>query len=214
MGANYARVVQPSMYTSPLTVTQLREAVKSGEKNKFRQSSLFEHWSNAVNSEPTANSSSRSDMQQLNSNNDVKYGAYGTIMPASIQGSKQYCNRKLLDLTAMIGKFGNPHFFVTLTANDSWSELQQMLAGRPSIFAPVTTATYFIKRFHTVEPLLFGDKSVFGPVAAFFYRVEFQRRGAPHVHCFVWVNEPPKTQVIFATREPLPDLVARYYHLC
>ncbi len=31
-----------------------------------------------------------------------------------------------------------------------------------------------------------------GKVIDYFYRVEFQQRGSPHIHCLFWVENAPK----------------------
>ena len=31
-----------------------------------------------------------------------------------------------------------------------------------------------------------------GEIVDFFYRVEFQQRGSPHIHCLFWVKEAPQ----------------------
>ena len=70
-----------------------------------------------------------------------------------------------------------PDFFVTLTANDSWTELKKFLNGVAPHFRPVETAVLFMQRFRALKPLLWGNKSVFGNVADHWQRIEFQNRG-------------------------------------
>lgn len=31
-----------------------------------------------------------------------------------------------------------------------------------------------------------------GKISEFFYRVEFQQRGSPHIHMLVWIEDAPK----------------------
>ena len=52
------------------------------------------------------------------------YDAYGTELPNTIPGSKGYWSARLLDALAMSRELGKPQFFITLTQNDSWPELQ------------------------------------------------------------------------------------------
>lgn len=210
MGANNVRVVQASQFSEPLTRSKLL-AEQANNSNKFRQSSLFDYWKQQQiekSASKTDSNPSTASMSELPT--ETAYHKYGKIMPASIQGSKQYCNKKFLDLIAMIGQFGAPNFFITLTANDNWEGLREVLGGRATIFSPVETTVFFIRRFHLLHDVLFGKSSIFGEVSNYFYRVEFQRRGSPHIHAFIWVSTPAKEQVVYATLEPLPDLVRKY----
>ena len=45
--------------------------------------------------------------------------------------------------------------------------------------------------------------AVLGSIQDFFYRVEFQHRGSPHIHMLVWVGEAPKYGI--STSDSLVD---------
>ena len=120
-------------------------------------------------------------------------------MPATVPGSARYWKNKWLDLVAAAQEIGMPHYFVTLTANDSWLQLKACLASVRSVIRPVETTQYFIERFGLMKDLLYG-KSVFGIVTDHWYRIEFQNRGAPHVHMLLWVApEFRDNKVVVAT---------------
>lgn len=60
---------------------------------------------------------------------------------------------------------------------------------------PVTCA----RNFEHMAQLLIHDvlkSSVMpiGEIADYFYRVEFQQRGSPHIHGLFWVKEAPEYQ--------------------
>ena len=44
-----------------------------------------------------------------------------------------------------------------------------------------------------IKDVLRSDEMLTGKIVDFFYRVEFQQRGSPHIHALFWVN----TQIIF-----------------
>lgn len=57
---------------------------------------------------------------------------------------------------------------------------------------PVTCARYFDHRFQSFLACVL--KSKMNPICEiqdFFYRVEFQQRGSPHVHMLVWIKDAP-----------------------
>ena len=62
----------------------------------------------------------------LNTNRDKHdpYAAYGTDVPRSIPGSKQYWKSFGMDLVAMTEQRGIPDFFLTLSPNDNWPHIQ------------------------------------------------------------------------------------------
>ena len=45
-----------------------------------------------------------------------------------------------------------------------------------------------MQRFRALKPLLWGNKSVFGHVTDYWQRIEFQNRGALHIHMLLWVD--------------------------
>ncbi|KAK0139103.1 ATP-dependent DNA helicase PIF1 [Merluccius polli] len=58
---------------------------------------------------------------------------------------------------------------------------------------PVTTMRMFDKRVEALyRDLILSPAQPLGNVVDFFYRVEFQHRGSPHIHCLVWVEDAPK----------------------
>ena len=51
----------------------------------------------------------------------------------------------------------------------------------------------FRKKWRAVfkKLILSKDTPVFGEVVDFFWRVEYQARGAPHIHCLLWIKDAP-----------------------
>ena len=71
-----------------------------------------------------------------------------------------------------------------------------------SVIRPVETSQYryFFERFALMKDILYGKNSVFGKVTDHWYRIEFQNRGAPHVHMLLWVAlEFRENKVVVAT---------------
>ena len=136
------------------------------------------------------------------------YDMYGTDVPNTIPGSKGYWSSRLLDVLAMSRELGKPDFFVTLTENDSWPELQAHItrgAGEaakglefdeplpehifqdPAMEFPTETVLAFQKRFRLFrEKVLENVNGPLGQVNGYWWRVEYQQRGALHVYMVVW----------------------------
>jgi len=68
------------------------------------------------------------------------YYKYGSLVPATVPGSKSFWTKKWLDLVAIVSEKGPADIFFTLTANDSWPELKDILSqyeNPASIIHPV-----------------------------------------------------------------------------
>ena len=141
------------------------------------------------------------------------------IFLRTIRSSPSFWALKKSELFAMIRQLGCPTFFMTLSAAEyNWFELIAILATvadtSGKIFTieeakeiprnerftlisndPVTTARYFENRMSLILKYLYTDKEggPFGayPVIEYFWRVEFQTRGSPHVHMMTWNKNTP-----------------------
>ena len=61
---------------------------------------------------------------------------------------------------------------------------------------PVVAAAMFDKRaHHLVKDLIQSDAQPLGEIVDYFYRIEFQQRGWPHIHALFWVKDAPKLGV-------------------
>ena len=56
------------------------------------------------------------------------YAQYGTKVPRVVPGTRQHWKSFCLDLTAFVEQRGFPDFFLTLSANDGWPQVQATLA--------------------------------------------------------------------------------------
>ena len=122
------------------------------------------------------------------------YDRLGQMVPPNLPGTKKYWSKEYLDLAAFCQRQGVPDYFITLTANDSWPDLKNMLDGAPPHFRPAESILFFMQRFRAIKPLLWGPNSIFGRVTDHWYRIEFQNRGSPHVHLLLWVDQSADKQ--------------------
>ena len=147
-------------------------------------------------------------MQQLIHTNDMKQ------FLRNIRSSPVYWESKKKELFAMIRQLGCPTFFITLSpAEVDWPELIVILVknldGRMITIEdaklidreskldllrrdPVTTARYFENRMRHLLNYTFNKVSgpfSENPIADYYWRVEFQTRGSPHIHMVVWCKD-------------------------
>ena len=81
----------------------------------------------------------------------------------------------------MVREFGKPDLFITFTCNPQWKEITanvpeyHKVENRPDLIDRVQT-----KMQELIREIV--DKELFGKVAFYFYSIEFQKRGLPHMH--------------------------------
>ena len=69
----------------------------------------------------------------------------------------------------------------------NWAEKCQLIKSDP-----VTCARYFDYRVQMfLHKVLLSEVGPIGKIVDYFYRVEFQQRGSPHVHMLVWIANAP-----------------------
>ncbi|KAJ8029051.1 ATP-dependent DNA helicase PIF1 [Holothuria leucospilota] len=128
----------------------------------------------------------------------------------NIRGTPAYWESTLKDLFAMIRQLGIPTWFCSFSAADRrWKEintaiLKQQGKSIPSninwkmhcdIIAsnPVTAARMFEHRMQNfLHNVIFSLQNPIGEIVDYFYRIEFQQRGWPHLHCLFWVKNAPR----------------------
>lgn len=144
----------------------------------------------------------------IRNDNAYKFSSSITNTPAYWESQK----RKVL---AMIRQLGIFTLFITLSAAEThWCELLVILkqtVDKESITMteasvmpfdeksrlirsdPVTCARYFDYRFKNIRKTWKSDNGPFGShkILYYFYRIEFQHRGSPHVHMVLWLKDAP-----------------------
>jgi hypothetical protein len=137
----------------------------------------------------SASTSIRNNVDAGKLKDNENYYKYGSHIPKSITGIKNYWKEKYLDLLAIIAEIGLPVLFLTFTANDSWPGLKIILSkynNKCPIFHPVDVAEYFFQRFFLLLKEI--KNGIVGEYIFSWYRVEMQNRGALHIHLLLWVK--------------------------
>ncbi|XP_076738999.1 uncharacterized protein LOC112432426 isoform X3 [Maylandia zebra] len=144
-----------------------------------------------------------------------------------LRGTPAYWQKTTRDLFSMVRQIGTPQFFVTFSAAEmrwpeviqaikrqqgeevdfealDWSEKCEILRSNP-----VTTMRMFDKRVEALfRDLLFSPAQPLGEIIDYFYRVEFQHRGSPHIHMLLWIRE--KVEADVDDDQTVCDFVDRY----
>ena len=149
----------------------------------------------------------------------------------NLRGSPPYFEKCKKDLFAMIRQLGNPTWFCSLSAAETrWvhllktlgrlidkkdysdNEIENMTWQQKSDLIqkdPVTCARNFdhmVQLF--IKDVLKSNEMPIGEIVDFFYRVEFQQRGSPHIHALFWVKDAPKYEQ--ATDDSIVQFVDKY----
>ena len=129
-----------------------------------------------------------------------------------LRGSPAYWKKTLSDLFAMIRQSGIPTFFCTFSSAElsRWPEVTECIARQEGKNAesssilypqrckylrenPTTAVRMFQQRVNKfITDVLKSEAEPIGKIVDHFYRIEFQQRGAPHIHCLFWIEGAPK----------------------
>ena len=155
------------------------------------------------------------NLRDLSNNPELSGPCYGFMH--NMRGTIACWQRAKLDLLAMLRTLGPPTFFITLTADDmNWPDLLFVLAKRAGMDIskeevdsmsseqkrellcsdPVTTARHFSQRFAKFAAFLKSSAKPIGEIVDYFWRVEFQLQGSPHVHLLWWVKDASDLQTV------------------
>ena len=166
---------------------------------------------------------------RLNDNPHLRENCYSFMR--DIRGTQAYWNSVKIQLYAMFRTLGPPTFFVTLSADDNnWVDLMVVLSkSRGQNLSeqeaanlsdsekrelmrtnPVVTARHFAHRFQCfLREVIKGSGQPIGEVVDYFWRIEFQLRGSPHVHSMWWIKDAPNLDTAVG-RQIAPQFIDRY----
>ena len=135
------------------------------------------------------------------------------VLSKSFIGSPRWYNSQFQDGMAICREHHKPDFFITMTCNPNWVEIQRELRStetaqdRPDIVARV----FKLKKDQLLRDISHGK--VFGKVPAILWVIEFQKRGLPHIHILVILADDDRItsssevdNVISTELPPDPDL--------
>ncbi|PAA66337.1 hypothetical protein BOX15_Mlig004509g1 [Macrostomum lignano] len=156
--------------------------------------------------------------------NDPAVLASVSVRASDLRGTSAYWQSKGRQLEAMIRTLGVPHFFVTLSAADvHWPELQHAwgidaeqyesnVELRAEMLSklqkdPGMADTVFWLRFETCLKRFLVEH---WKVNDYWFRIEYQSRGSPHVHGCIWMPDGVDVTSNTLNAEELTSFVDKY----
>ncbi|MCP4491608.1 MAG: AAA family ATPase [Gammaproteobacteria bacterium] len=138
---------------------------------------------------------------------DEELEANLSTLLSAVRGTKEYWQRQAGDLAALDEKFGPASLFVTLScAEYRWNDVRNALIainsdiediekariGSLCSLDPVTVTNQFELRFRSfLNEIILDKDGPLGQVEHFYWRLEYQMRGAPHIHMKLWIKDCP-----------------------
>jgi len=137
---------------------------------------------------------------------EIRSKMFGLL--ANVRGSREYFGKLAMDLKWMIHRLGPPTLFVTCSMAEWFSEpfihylkeinsdvpkISNMTAAELCAMDPVNVSNHFQKKWNATFTKLITNKEngIFVEVEDFFYRIEYQARGAGHTHTLLWIKDAP-----------------------
>ncbi|KAK3911536.1 ATP-dependent DNA helicase [Frankliniella fusca] len=124
------------------------------------------------------------------------------FMGSNLKGSKAYWKSRCGELRDMVEQIGLPTIFLTLSAADFyWPDLYRILSGKNISEVSMKERRSLIQENPLIVDLFFDYRlqiyieEVLEPkykVSDYWYRIEYQHRGSPHVHGLFWLEGAPK----------------------
>lgn len=111
-----------------------------------------------------------------------------TILPSSFAGSPRNIKERVQDCMAIVRRYHRPDFFVTFTCNPKWKDIVENISeGANATDYPDIVCRVFRLYLKELMKNLTKDH-VLGRHVAHAYTVEFQKRGLPHAHILLIVE--------------------------
>ncbi|GKC64740.1 helicase-like protein [Tanacetum coccineum] len=113
------------------------------------------------------------------------------VLAGTFTGRPRYMMSNYQDAMALCQTYGNPDLFITFTSNLKWPEIAEMLSylpgQKPHDRPEVGTRVFKLKLTQLLEDLT--KNKILGDCRGVIYVIEFQKRGLPHVHILLWLEE-------------------------
>ncbi|XP_062103455.1 uncharacterized protein LOC133814524 [Humulus lupulus] len=107
------------------------------------------------------------------------------ILPSSFIGGPRDMRKRYMEAMALVQRYGKPDIFLTMTCNPNWPEITNELGPHnESQNRPDLVARVFHAKLEELKDQLFKRK-IFGKVSAYVYVIEHQKRGLPHAHFLI-----------------------------
>lgn len=94
-----------------------------------------------------------------------------------------------MDAMTYVRHYGKPGIFITFTCNPNWSEITENLyEGQNSYHRHDLISRVFHLKVKKKLMDLLTKANIFCPIRCHVFTVEWQKRGLPHVHILIWLE--------------------------
>ncbi|KAL7555308.1 hypothetical protein ACHAWF_019019, partial [Thalassiosira exigua] len=120
---------------------------------------------------------------------EIENSGRSTILASSFTQGNRWYNNRFKNAMAIVRKRGKPDFFITMTMDINCPEVKACLKpgqtpyDRPDIVCRV----FQLKRDKLIKAI--KSEGIFGKCKATVGVIEFQKRGAPHLHLMIWLED-------------------------
>ena len=135
------------------------------------------------------------------------------VLPSSFIGGPRHMQQRFQDAMAIARYYRKVDIFLTMTANPNWEEItRELLPGQTSHDRPdIVTRVFQLKKEALLSEIT--KCGIFGKAAAHVDTIEFQKRGLPHMHLLIFLENESKlltpADVDSAISAEWPDPVAQ-----
>lgn len=133
------------------------------------------------------------------------------ILPSSYTGGPHYMYQCFQDGLALARHFKKIDIFMTVTCNPKWPEIErELLPSQTAADRPDLVARVFQMKKDSIINLVY-KQGVFGRTVAYIYTIEFQKRGLPHMHMLIFLEQryklltPADIDTAICARWPDPE---------
>ena len=114
------------------------------------------------------------------------------ILPSSFVGGARYMQQCFQDAMAIARYYRKVDIFLTMTANPKWEEITRALlpGQQPHDRPDLVTRVFHLKKETLLREIT--KDGIFGRAVAHVYTIEFQKRGLPHVHLLIVLEDGSK----------------------
>ena len=97
-----------------------------------------------------------------------------------------------MDAMSIVAKFGKPDLFLTFTCNPKWTEItENLFPGQSASDRPDLVSRVFQLKLKSLLHDIHKN-GVLGKTIAHVHVIEFQKRGLPHAHMLIHLDEEDK----------------------
>ena len=126
-----------------------------------------------------------------NERNEVLDPGRVVVLPSSFSGGPRAMQQNYQDAMALVTTFGKPDLFITFMCNPKCPEIvDNLLDGQQTSDRPDIVSRVFKLQLDELQKYI--RNNVLGRSTAKIHVIEFQKRGLPHAHILIWLDDDSK----------------------